>query len=458
MGTKRLTMANRVGYGLGDLANTLSFGMTAGFLLVYYTDVLGISAAAAGTLFLVARIWDAINDPMMGTLCDRLFQKHQGVGDKFRPFLLKGSWLMLVTGILVFWAPEGLSDTQKLVWAYVTYIAWGMCYTFVNIPYGSLATVMTQDPGERASLAGARAMGSVAGNVTPTVIVPMFLSLFADDMSKAYLYSVAVLGFGSLVCYLLAYRFTQEHIKHQPAPDACKVGFADTLRTLGKNKPFLCVSIASMFLLTAIMGLGSVLFYYLSQNLGGAVWVISVNGIIQVACVVILGSVIGKLVARFGAGNIMITAFSVVAVASTVAFLLPTSIVSLFAFFAIGMPALLTTHILVWANIADCIDYNYEISGQRQEGLIYSSYSFMRKMGQAIAGFVAGMGLSVIGYDATLDVQSDSTLLGIKAIMFLLPGACAAVCALLYKTLWTLDSRKNQAKANAKAIAEPAAL
>lgn len=458
METKRLTMANRVGYGLGDLANTLSFGMTAGFLLVYYTDVLGISAAAAGTLFLVARIWDAINDPMMGTLCDKLFQKHQGVGDKFRPFLLKGSWLMLVTGILVFWAPEGLSDTQKLIWAYVTYIAWGMCYTFVNIPYGSLATVMTQDPGERASLAGARAMGSIAGNVTPTVIVPMFLSLFADDMSKAYLYSVAVLGFGSLVCYLLAYRFTQEHIKHQPAPDACEVSFADTLRTLGKNKPFLCVSIASMFLLTAIMGLGSVLFYYLSQNLGGALWVISVNGIIQVVCVVVLGSVIGKLVARFGAGNIMITAFSVVAVASVVAFLLPTSIVSLFAFFAVGMPALLTTHILVWANIADCIDYNYEISGQRQEGLIYSSYSFMRKMGQAIAGFVVGMGLSVIGYDATLDVQSDSTLFGIKAIMFLLPAACAAVCALLYKTLWTLDSRKNQAKANAEVIAQPAAL
>ena len=458
MGTKRLTMANRVGYGLGDLANTLSFGMTAGFLLVYYTDVLGISAAAAGTLFLVARIWDAINDPMMGTLCDKLFQKHQGVGDKFRPFLLKGSWLMLVTGILVFWAPEGLSDTQKLIWAYVTYIAWGMCYTFVNIPYGSLATVMTQDPGERASLAGARAMGSVGGSVIPTVIVPMFLSLFADDMSKAYLYSVAVLGFGSLVCYLLAYRFTQEHIKHQPAPDAGKVSFSDTLRTLGKNKPFLCVSIASMFLLTAIMGQGSVLFYYLSQNLGGAVWVITANGLIQVACVVVLGSVIGKLVARFGAGNIMITAFSVVAVVSTVAFLLPTSIVSLFAFFAIGMPALLITHILVWANIADCIDYNYEISGQRQEGLIYSSYSFMRKMGQAIAGFVAGMGLSIIGYDAALDVQSDSTLLGIKAIMFLLPAACAAICALLYKTLWTLDSRKDQTKANAEVVVEPAAL
>lgn len=456
MANQVLTMANRIGYGLGDLANTLSFGMTAGFLLVYYTDVLGISAAAAGTLFLVARIWDAVNDPMMGTLCDKLFQKHDGVGDKFRPFLLKGSWLLLVAGILVFWAPEGLSATQKLIWAYVTYILWGMCYTFINIPYGSLATVMTQDPGERAALAGARAMGGVAGSVLPTVIVPLFLSIYADDMGKAYLYCVVLLGIGSLVAYLLAYRFTEEHVKHEAAPAAANVSFVETMRTLGKNKPFLCVSIASMLVLTAMMGQGSVLYYYLSQNLGGAVWVISVNGIIQVAAIIILGSLIGKLAARFGARKIMITAFSVASAASVVAFLLPTSIAGLFVFFAIGMPAFLITHILVWANVADCIDYNYEISGQRQEGVIYSSYSFMRKMGQAIAGFVAGMGLSMIGYDAALEVQSESTLLGIKAIMFLMPAVCTAICALLYKFMWTLDSRKNQEDPHIEA-AEPAA-
>ena len=101
--------------------------------------------------------------PMMGALCDKMFQKHNGIGDKFRPFLLKGSWLLLVSGILVFWAPESLSTGQKLVWAYVTYIIWGMCYTFINIPYGSLATVMTTDPGERASLSGCKGNGGNPG-------------------------------------------------------------------------------------------------------------------------------------------------------------------------------------------------------------------------------------------------------------------------------------------------------
>ena len=451
---KILTIANRVGYGLGDLANTLSFGMTAGFLLVYYTDVLGISAAAAGTLFLVARIWDAINDPMMGTLCDKLFQKNNGTGDKFRPFLLKGSWLLLVSSILVFWAPEGLSDTQKLIWAYVTYITWGMCYTFINIPYGSLATVMTQDPAERSSLAGARAMGGVIGAVAPNLVVPLFLSIFADAMGQAYLYSIALLGGVALLCHLVAYRFTEEHIKYTPkAQTSSPLSFAETLRTMSKNKPFICVSIASMLILTAMMGQGSISYYYVSQNLDGAVWIISVAAIFQVAAIIILGSVIGKLTTRFGTKKIMVSAFSGVAIASVIAFLLPTSIAGLFVFYAIGTPAFMLTHILVWANVADCIDYNYEISGQRQEGLIYSSYSFMRKMGQAIAGFIAGMGLSVIGYDAALEIQKDSTLLGIKAIMFLMPAVCAAICVLLYKSMWTLDSSSKAG--DQEASAEP---
>jgi GPH family glycoside/pentoside/hexuronide:cation symporter len=147
-----LKAINKVGYGVGDLANGLTFGMSATFLLAFYTDVLGITAAAAGTLFLVARIWDAVNDPMMGTLADRMFARRRAKNaasgkklDKFRPFLLKGSWPVAVAAVLMFIAPSGLSMTGKLIWAYATYITWGMAYTFINIPYGSLGR--RHDPG-----------------------------------------------------------------------------------------------------------------------------------------------------------------------------------------------------------------------------------------------------------------------------------------------------------------------
>ncbi|WP_354011684.1 MFS transporter [Endozoicomonas lisbonensis] len=447
-------MANRIGYGLGDVANTLSFGMTSMFLLAYYTDVLGISAAAAGTLFLVARIWDAVNDPMMGAFCDKLFQKHNGVGDKFRPFLLRGSWLLLVSGILVFWAPESLTATQKLVWAYVTYIIWGMCYTFINIPYGSLATVMTQDPGERASLSGARAMGGVSGSIACNILVPFMLSIFADDLSKAYLYSMIILGALSVVCYLLAYRFTQEHIKHEASSCDTKFSLKDTLNTLGRNKPFLCVSISSLFLLTAMMGQGAVFYYYLSLSLDGALWMISLTAVLQVVTVVIVGSSIGKVAEKFGVKKIMTTSFLIAGIFALITFLLPTSIYSTLFFYVLGMPFVMIPNVLIWANVADCIDHNYEISGQRQEGIIYSSYSFMRKMGQAIAGFIAGMGLSLVGYDAALEIQSSFTLSGIKGIMFLMPAIAMFICFFLYQFMWTLDSRT---KENNQTTPEPVA-
>lgn len=172
-----LRTKHKLGYGFGDLANGFTFGMSSTFLLAFYTDVLGITAVEAGTLFLAARIWDAVNAPMMGALADKLFQRRLARGDgssagKFRPYLLKGSWPVVAAAILMFVDPGGLSTSQKLVWAYATYITWGMAYTFVNIPYGSLAAVMTRDPTERASLSVFRGLGSTIGALGIRVVVP----------------------------------------------------------------------------------------------------------------------------------------------------------------------------------------------------------------------------------------------------------------------------------------------
>lgn len=439
---KTLSKMNRVGYALGDLGNTLTFGMTSAFLLAYYTDVLGISAAAAGTLFLVARMWDAVNDPMMGAFCDKMFSKLKG--EKFRPFLLKGSWPVAVAAILVFWAPEGLSDVQKLIWAYATYIVWGMAYTFVNIPYGSLATVMTKDPEERASLGGARAVGGLFGSIAPNILMPIFLSIYAHDLSTAYLYAIIVMAAASILAYIGAYKYTAEHIVHEPTPAAESVSFKTTLSTVLKNKPYLCVSLASMLLLTAMMGQAAVLLFYVSENLNNALWLISANSVVMIVSIIFLAPGAGKLVGKFGVKKVMCTCFLISSVICGIAFLLPSTSGITLAFFILNGPFLMLPSILFWANVADCIDYNYEISGQRAEGVLYSSYSFMRKMGQAFAGFIAGMGLSVIGYTAGLDIQSEETLLGLKAVMFALPGVCMLLCFILYKTMWTLKDKQSE--------------
>jgi hypothetical protein len=246
-----LKAINKVGYGVGDLANGLTFGMSATFLLAFYTDVLGITAAAAGTLFLVARIWDAVNDPMMGTLADRMFARRRAKNaasgkklDKFRPFLLKGSWPVAVAAVLMFIAPSGLSMTGKLIWAYATYITWGMAYTFINIPYGSLAAVMTQDPVERSSLSIARGLGGLFGAMFGRVLVPILLVSYADDQARGYLIAMLIFGVMTVAGYIFSY-FTVKETVETKVEAAQKFDLKASLGILWKNRPFMAISLAS---------------------------------------------------------------------------------------------------------------------------------------------------------------------------------------------------------------------
>ncbi|MBO9483413.1 glycoside-pentoside-hexuronide (GPH):cation symporter [Salinisphaera sp. G21_0] len=450
---KTITKLNRVGYAMGDLGNTLTFGMMSTFLLAYYTDVLGITAAAAGTLFLVARIWDAVNDPIMGAICDKLFtRKH--TGDKFRGFLVKGSWPVAVAAIFVFWAPQGLSDSQKLIWAYATYIVWGMTYTFINIPYGSLATVMTNDKGERASLSAARGVGSMAGNVVGNIVVPLFLSIFADDFAKGYLYSAVFVSTFAMIAYLISYRHTAEYIRHEPSTE--NINIFQGITSLRKNSLFLCVSISSAFMLAAFMAQSAITYYYLTENLDGQLWFISLSSAVSVLAILIISSFIGKLALKFGTRKIMITGFLLAGITATVCFLLPDSIYVMFLWLFVGIPLMLLPNLLIWANVSDSIDYNSYLSGQRQEGVIYSSYSFARKMGQALAGFIAGTGLSFIGYQAELETQPASVLLGIDALMFLLPAVALFICALIYFVMWDESKIKSASESDADLSGQPA--
>ena len=430
-----LTVSHKLGYALGEVGGTLLFSLSSMFLLAYYTDVVQISAAAAGSLFLITRLWDIVVDPLIGTLCDKLFSQRQG--EKFRPYLLKGSWPLLLLSVLVFWMPDDLSQVQKLIWAYATYICWSMAYTFINVPYGSLAGAMTQDPLARSALSGSRSVAGLLAPLAVNITMPLLLSIYADDLSQAYLYGVCVLGCLAALSYLLCYRLTVEQVSG-PSQPVSKVSLAKTLATLAHNNPFLCVSIAAWLMYTAQITQGCVLYYFLAVNLGGAVWMISLMALIQVCTLLLLVPFVSRLTQRFGVKRLMTTGFCGAAILSALAFVLPTSIPITLIHACLAALFLVLPNTLVWANVAACIEHNQLISGLRNEGIIYSSFSLMRKMGQAMAGFMTGVGLSYIGYDATLALQTSTTLVGIKVIMFLLPSLCFFMAFLLYKWMWNI--------------------
>lgn len=469
---KRLSLTHKIGYGIGDLANGLTFGLSSTFLIAFYTDVLGITALAAGTLFLVARIWDAVNDPMMGALTDKLFQRRliriestQRHGratmkrngkrtkpEKFRPYLLKGSWPVVVTAVLMFFSPPGFTSAQKHIWAYATYIVWGMAYTFINIPYGSLAAVMTRDPVERSVLSVSRGIGGLIGAVGVRSVVPAFLIAFADNEEKGFLIAAALLGLMSLAGYMASYFMTEETVEHKIETEA-PFSFKAAFTVLARNRPFLAVSLASVAMQTGLMVNGAMNVYYFRENLD-SLELLGFTGVIALGPMLVAAPAIPRLVKKFGTKTTSWTTALASALLYMVLLTLPSNPWLYLSFSLLAAFFLMIPNMLVWGQVSDCIDYNQYLSGSRQEGVIYGSYSFMRKMGQAFAGFVAGAGLGHIGYSADSAMQSAATLRGIKFLTIGMPALCMIVVYIAYRFLWNLTPEK-QAEVSAAIAAAP---
>ncbi|MCK5736753.1 MAG: MFS transporter [Spirochaetaceae bacterium] len=443
-----LKIKNKLGYGFGDLANGLTFGMSSTFLLAFYTDVLGITAVAAGTLFLVARIWDAVNDPMMGALADKLFQRRLARGktgksgrtDKFRPYLIKGSWPVVAAAILMFIAPGSMGTTQKLIWAYATYITWGMAYTFINIPYGSLAAVMTQDPVERSSLSVFRGLGGMIGGISIRIVVPAMLIANAGNDARGYLMAMIILGAVSLAGYIASYFMTEEKVETKPEA-AVAFSFKSTFSVLWKNRPFLAVSLASIAMLTGLMVNGAMNIYYFREVLN-SLELMGLTAIITLIPMLAAAVVIPKLVKRYGTKKLSWFTSLMSAVLMTILLILPSNPWIYIGMMLFATLFLMIPNIIVWGQVSDCIDYNQYLSGSRQEGVIYGAYSFMRKMGQAFAGFIAGAGLGLVGYVANAESQSPGTIAGIKILTIGLPAVAMFIAFLSYYFIWNLTPEK----------------
>ncbi|WP_051353290.1 glycoside-pentoside-hexuronide (GPH):cation symporter [Thalassobacillus devorans] len=428
---ERLSVKEKVSYGLGDAANNLTFSMVTTYLLVFYTDVFGISAAAVGTLFLIARLWDAMNDPIMGAIVDRVNTNHPA--GKFRPYLRWAMLPLVILAVVMFLTPD-FSESGKLVYAYVTYILFGMAYTFINIPYGSLASVMTNDPVDRSSLATYRGVGSMLGIFVIGVLVIPVVNLF-PDWSVGFPAVMAILGVVTIIFYLLTYKNTKERIRPaRTRPE--KMSFSMFTRVL-KNGPFIALSIMSFFMLLSLLVNQSVGVYFFRYNLDNEN-LFAVFNAVNIGSMLILIPLVPYLTKKFGKKSVTLGGFGIGAIFFGALYFIPAEPVTFIILAFIAMKGLMIPNILVWAFISDVIDYGEYKSGVRQEGTTYSMYSFMRKLSQAGAGWIAGMGLSVIGYVPNAD-QTPDTLLGIKAMMVLLPAVASIICFLIFKFGYFLD-------------------
>ena len=413
-----------IGYSLGDVANNFAFAMGALFLLSYYTDVAGVGAAAAGALLLGVRFFDAFADLLAGRVVDSVNTRW----GKFRPFLLFASIPLMIISVLVFYVPSSLSHTGKVIYATITYAGLGLFYSLVNIPYGSLATAMTQDPLSRARLGAGR---SIAASLTFVVLAFVIGSQIGGSdvasVQATYLHYTTMLAIAGLVLYFLCFKSTKENVIRTVAQPALGV----SLRTVKKNHALIMLCGGALFMLTATFAVTATGMFYVRYVVGDPS-LFTVMVLVQM----FIGSVlpaffVPSLVRRFGKKNTFLIGASIGFIGYLLFFFL-----SGWNFFAamaglcvasIGMGFAMT---VMWALEADTVEYGEYQTGIRIEGLTYSLFSLTRKCGQALGGSIPAFIMGAAGYIANAE-QTEEVIFSIRASIALLPAGAIAVSFLI---------------------------
>ena len=440
-----------IGYMLGDGGNLFLLTYISSYLKVFYTDVLKIPTGKVANIFLWSRLWDAVNDPMWGAI---VAKKKPNKDGKYRPYL---KWLAIplaLSQILCFIDAGKYTQntTLLLVFAYVTYIAFGMLYTGMNVPFGSLASVITDDPDGRTLLSTFRTIGSGVGGAAPALLAPflIYTTITAADGSK---YDVAdgpgmfkfalVMGILSIIFYYACYGMTKERVPSEAEP---KVDFKALYGGMLKSKPFVVLAI------TGILISGQLQFNSLNQYLYKNYFCdtsLSVMGTIaQYAPLVLMLPFSGKIVKKYGKKEICGVTSFIAALAAVATFFIKPGPDQAWLFlvlqFVIGFGYSFVS-ITNWAIVADVIDYQLYKTGIKNESAVYAVYTFCRKLGQTAADYGGLILLGKVGYEAETMANAgfvDGISEGILTVCTLIPAITYTLVFVLYKFFYPLTKEK----------------
>lgn len=438
--THGIKAKDKIGYALGDMGGILTFSLVNSFLTMFYTDVLGIATGAITVLMLVARIWDAVNDPIWGALIDSRRPTKHG---RFRPYILGASIPLAIAAFFMFFKIPGLSEKQYLIYAYITYIIYGMMYTGVNIPYGSLASVITDDEIERSSLSMWRSVGAGIGGLPAQILLPLFVYSTVSGVggttkvldSNRLSIAVGCLSIFTVITFFVHFKLTKERVTVSPKQNESNYNLFRSVRMLVKNKPFLALCGVSMLLICFQMYTQTV-YNYLFKNFYEKPGLYSIVTICTYLPMAMFLPVMGKLVRKFGKKEICSAGIAFAAAVNVVMYLLGfTSLASnpyLFLVMTFLSGAGQTFLVMeIWAMVMDVIDYHELLSGRREESTAYSFYSFARKLGQTAAGAGVPAILGFIGYNGKLVSQSEQVIEKLYGVATLVPAIILIILFIL---------------------------
>ncbi|WP_342042482.1 MFS transporter [Bacillus sp. OTU2372] len=433
--TEKIHFKEKVGYASGDLACNLIYQTVSTYLLFFYTDVFGISAAAAGTMFLIVRGIDALSDPFIGTIVDKTNTKY----GKFRPFLLFGAIPFALLAILCFTTPQ-FGGWGKLVYAYITYIGLSITYTCINVPYSALTSAITRDSKEVVDLTSTRMFFANLGGLIVSFGVPLLASFIGDSTSTktGWQMTMTIMGISGALLLLYCFRNTKERVKIKEVHG--KIKFADIFEQFRVNRPLviLCVFFILIFGINSISN--SVGIYYVTYNVGRPD-LVSWYGMLGSLPALLLMPFLPVLNKKLGKKNLMRVSLSLTIVGTLALLVIPTTAIPLIlAARLIAAAGSLIAGGFMWALIPETIEYGDYKTGKRLGGLINAMIGFFFKFGMALGGIVPGLVLQQFGYVAD-QAQTPHALTGILITTAVIPAVLLAV-ALMVINFYELDEQK----------------
>jgi glucuronide carrier protein len=413
-----------LGYAMGDVANNVAFQMTSLFLMVYMTDIAGVSAGIAGAIYGVTKVWAGVTDLFAGNTVGRKETRH----GRLRPWLIWVSPFLAIALVGLFSTPAGLGPMATVAWILLFDAAFQLCYSFVNIPYGSLSAAMTENSTDRSRLAGARSIGgAVTGVVLSLVLSPQFEDTAADGIRLKFTIATVVLAALALGLYWLCFRNTREVV---PAGSG-QVTLRTTLAMVRRNRPLLTLCLGALFLLGGSFTMNAVMMYYARDVVGGAGY-FTLLYLLQTVGTIGAASLIPRISERVGkrlgyAGLALFAVAGLLLVGLTPTGSLPIALVA-FLLYGIGFGG---TNALMFSMQADTVDYGEWKTGTRAEGGSYSILSFVRKTGQGLGGFLGGAIIAAFGYASGAPEQTEQAVQGIKVAAGFAPAVLCLLAALI---------------------------
>ena len=410
---------DEIGYVFGDMAGSFVNLFVDAYFLIFCTSVLGISAGWMGTLFLVARLWDAINDPIMGSFPDRWMIGKSG--DKFKPWIKIFMIPLALSGVLCFLnVPlEGIALHAYVAFAYVLY---GMSYTGTSMPFGAMASVVSDDPIQRSKLSRARSIGGTIVGIVGLSIVPVVcFDKQSNILPGRFTLIAVVFGVLSIISYFVLLNLTQERIR-QNVEKAEKFNYGKVLKATVHNRPLIGVMVATLGSMLFITGSNQVRSYIFKEYYARTD-VMSIISLATIPILVICFPLVPKLVAKFGKKATLMAAI----ISSTISSVIPVvmEIKNVYVYSALvvlGTIGQTVFTMLIWALVTDCLDYSEWKFNERSDGSMYSLYTFSRKIGSTIASTGVSFGLAAIGFVSGSNVvQTAEAVNGIYFLVNIIP-------------------------------------